>query len=115
MSDRKRVIRAKTFRGWFKANLMQQAGDIASHGADAGYPCITYTNDCARIFDRFDAEIWEMMSQDAEDMGEKNVAAFIATFRRADMSDDIYSFKNLCLWYACEKVAREIADAKEAA
>jgi hypothetical protein len=41
--DKTMIIRAKTFRAWFKANLQESARDIASHGADCGFPCITYT------------------------------------------------------------------------
>lgn len=106
--ERNRAIRAKTFRAWFKANLAYSAHDIAEHGADMGYPHITYTSDTVRIFDKFGAEIWEMAQQDAEDMGEKNVAQFVAGFRRADMIETLDMFKNLMVWYAAEKVAREI-------
>jgi hypothetical protein len=32
----------------------------------------------------------------------------IAGFRRHDMLDHIGTFKNLMVWFACEKLAREI-------
>lgn len=102
------IIRAKTFRAWFKANLSQQSRDIASHGADAGWPGITYTSDTVQLFDKFGAEIWEMAVQDAEDMGCKNVADMISGFQRADMLDTLDTFKNLMVWYASEKSAREL-------
>lgn len=103
----------ENFRDWFKANLLESASDIASHGADGGYPHLTYTRDCAETFDLFADEIWEMAVQDAEEMGSKNVAEFIAGFGRADMLSDFTQMKNLMLWYAAEKVAREIVDAGE--
>lgn len=109
------IIRAKTFRAWFNANLKDYAADIANHGADAGYPCITYTADCCHIFDHFADEIWSMIAQDADDFGAGSVPSFIASFRRVDMTDDWNTFRNLLVWYACEKVAREIQDAREAA
>lgn len=46
-------IRAKNFRHWFGANLREYARDIANHGADAGYPHITYTSDTVKVFDKF--------------------------------------------------------------
>jgi hypothetical protein len=101
------IIRAKDFRTWFKANLSESARDIANHGADAGYPCITYTRDTVKIFDRFGHEIWDMAVDDAESMGCKNVAEMIAGFGRADMLSGLDQFKNLMVWYACEKLARE--------
>ncbi len=101
------IIRAKDFRTWFKANLREYASDIAGHGADSGFPCITYTRDTVQIFDKFGDEIWDMAVEDAEGMGCKNVAEMIAGFGRADMLSGLDQFKNLMVWYACEKVARE--------
>lgn len=108
MSDRKTAIRARTFRAWFKANLKDSASDIARHGADCGYPWLTYNADGARLFDKYQSDIWEMVSDDARDMG-VNVGEFIGSFKRADMLDDIDTFKMLLVWYAAEKVANEIA------
>jgi hypothetical protein len=102
------IIRAKNFRSWFRANLRGSARDIASHGADCGYPCITYTSDTVKIFDRFAREIWDMAVEDASELGCKNVCELIAGFARSDMLDDIDRFKNLMVWFACEKVAGEI-------
>lgn len=115
MATRKLTIRAKTFRAWFNANLKDRARDIAEHGADAGYPCITYTADCVVIFDHFADEIWNMAVEDADDFGSKNVCEMIAGFGRAGMAETWDSFRNLMVWYACEKVAREIMDARDAA
>jgi hypothetical protein len=102
------IIRARNFQSWFNANLRGSARDIASHEADCGYPCITYTSDTVKIFDRFAGEIWDMAVEEADAMGCKNVSEMIAGFRRSDMLGDIDQFKNLMVWYACEKVAREI-------
>jgi hypothetical protein len=103
------IIRAKDFRCWFKANLRDYARDIANHGADAGYPHITYTSDTVKVFDKFAGEIWDLAVQEASDMGCKNVCEMIAGFARSDMTAEIDRFKNLMVWFACETVAREIA------
>jgi hypothetical protein len=100
-------IRASDFRSWFNANLRQYARDIARHGADCGFPGISYNADTVCIFDRFADEIWEMAVADASDMGHANVAEMIAGFSRADMLVDFDCFKNLMVWYACEKLAQE--------
>lgn len=94
------------FRAWFDENLGEWAHDIARHGADAGYPHITYTSDCVKLFNEFEDEIWEMAVTMADDMGEKNVASFIAGFKRADMLESVDTFKNLMVWFACEELAR---------
>ena len=101
------IIRSKTFKAWFDTNLKDSARDIARHGADAGYPCITYTSDCVKIFDKFGDEIWAMAVEEAESLGSKNVAEMVAGFGRADMLGSLDTFKNLMVWYACETLARE--------
>ena len=98
----------ETFRDWFKANLAESARDIAAHGADAGYGGITYTRDTVELFDQYGDEIWNMAVEDAEAMGHKNVAEMVAGFARADMLDSLAQFKNLMVWYACEKLAQEM-------
>lgn len=104
------MARCKDFRAWFKRNLSDYAGDIARHGADAGYPHITYNTDAAKVFDAYADEIWAMAVEDASDMGHSNVAEMIAAFGRSDMADDWLTFRVLMVWYACEKVARELSD-----
>jgi hypothetical protein len=104
------IIRAKSFRNWFKANLKESAQDITNHGADCGFPLITYTSDTVKIFDKFGAEIWDMAVEDAEQIGCKNVAEMISQFNRSDMLNDLDTFKNLMVWYACEKLSQELED-----
>lgn len=104
------IIRSKNFESWFKANLRPYAQDIAQHGADGGFPCITYTNDTVKIFDKFASEIWQMGVEDAQDIGYNNIAAMIAEFGRSDMLATLDSFKSLMVWYACEKLARQITE-----
>jgi len=101
------IIRAKSFRAWFNANLKDYARDIADHGADCGFPGITYTSDAVKLFDRFGDEIWNLAVEDAESLGSKNVADFIAGFNRADMLCDLNTFKSLMVWFACEALSRE--------
>ena len=98
------------FKAWFVENLSEYAADIAGHGADQGYPHITYTKDCVVLYEKFEEEIWEMLVEDSESFGHSNPMEFVATFVRADMLDTPDTFKNLLLWYACERVTRELED-----
>jgi len=102
--------RQKNFRAWFAAKLADNARDIAEHGADAGYPYITYTRDTVVIFDAYADEIWNMAVEDAESMGCKNVLEMISGFGRVDMAESFDGLKNLLVWYACETVARELTE-----
>jgi hypothetical protein len=97
----------KTFRVWFNTHLSEEANDIANHGADAGYPYITYTSDTVKLFDQYGDDIWDMAVEQANDAGYNNVAEMIASFKRKDMIDSLDTFKNLMVWYACEVLAHE--------
>ena len=105
------IIRAQSFEAWMKANFDRSTlNDIATHGADAGYAGLTWTTDTVKLFDRFGPEIWDMAYEDAQDYGADNVPAFIATFRRNDMSDSLDTFKNLMVWYAAERIANQLTN-----
>ena len=97
-----------TFKDWFTENLSESAHDIASHGADCGFPHITYTSDTVEIYDKFESDIYDMLNQEADDMGYDNVEAMIATFGRADMLSWPEGRKHLLVWFACERLAHEM-------
>lgn len=101
------------FRSWFEENLSENATDIAQYGADAGYGGITYYEECVELYNHFETEIWDMLTEESENFGYKNPMEFVATFNRSDMTNDPDQFKNLLVWYACERVAREIVDEQE--
>jgi hypothetical protein len=99
----------KTFRKWLLATLDEnQLADLASHGADTGWPGLTYTSDAVELFDTYGDEIWEMAVEASEQYGMKNVAEFIAGFQRADMMGSLDTFKNLMVWFAAEAIAQEV-------
>lgn len=94
------------FNKWFKKNMKDYAKDIANHGADAGYPHISYTSDCVKLYNKFEEEIYEALNQDAEEFGYDSVDAFVSTFRRKDMLATPDQRKNLLVWYMVEREAR---------
>jgi hypothetical protein len=84
--------------------------DAGTHGADSGFGGFTYTTDGAD-FTRANKElVWEILHEDADDFGYENVAAFVATFGRADMTDDPDSFDCLLAWYALERAGHWLND-----
>lgn len=107
------IIRAKNFRAWFRANLKDSAHDIANHGADCGFPYITYTRDTVKIFDKFGDEIWDIVKDQADEVGDANIALHIASFRRADMLSSLDEFKNLMVWAAVETLSHEYVDSRQ--
>lgn len=102
--------RHKSFDAWFDAKLgKDHARDIAEHGADAGFPYITYTSDCVRVFDAYADEIWNRVVDAADDYGQKP-CELVANFGRSDLTSDWDGLRTLLLWFACEERARELRD-----
>jgi len=96
---------------FFKVELEDSLSDIASHGADGGYPYITYYSDTVALYDKYEVEIMGALSEEAESLGYENTSAMIAGFNRADDADTPTGRKNLLVWYMAEKVALEVEDA----
>lgn len=113
MGQSTKKIKEKTFRDFLKRHLADNLHDIANHGADAGYPWLTYTADTVELFDRYGDEIWKLACNMAEEIGYKNVAELIATFKRADMLDTLDTTKNLMVWFAAEEYARQLIEGNE--
>ena len=104
------------FRSWLTETLdAEQIEDLAGHGADAGFPSLTYTSDCVELFERFEPEIREALNEDAEAYGYDSPEAFVATFGRRDMLWSEDGRKNLLVWFMAERTAHEIAEAGEEA
>ena len=102
-----------SFSDWFKEHLGDSAQDIVQHGADCGWSFITYTKDCVELYDQFAEEIWEMLVEDSESFGHKNPMEFVATFKRSDMTETPDLFKNLLVWFACERLAHSFVEEVE--
>jgi len=96
-----------TFNEWFEENLSDYAEDIANHGADSGFPHITYYSDTEKVYNQFESEIYEAISDDADSMGFDNVDQMISQFNRSDMLDDPTQRRCLLVWYMCERTAQE--------
>jgi len=107
-------IRAKTFEQWLKANLTK--GDLtalAEHGAQNGFPGLTYYSDTCALYDKFSEEIWALAIEEAEQAGNRNVFEMIAQFGGANDVGNETQMKNLLVWYAAEHYARKLTGEEE--
>lgn len=85
--------------------------DLAKHGADSGWPGLTYYADTSALYDAHEDEIWEALYDDTQSFGLDHPLAFIATLGGAQHVGSQAQFANLLVWYMAERVAREIEDA----
>ena len=84
--------------------------DAGSHGADAGWGGFCYTTECVEFYDANESDIYELLNEDADSMGHKNVDEMISQFTRSDMLSWPEGRKNLLAWYALESVGRRLEE-----
>ena len=104
------IIRSKTLEGWVKANLRENLADIAQYGCQAGFPGISYYTDTVKLYDHFSEDIWKMLEEDADSLGEKNILSMIAGFNGAGAVENDWTWKNMLIWYAVERIAQAAGD-----
>lgn len=85
--------------------------DVANAGADAGFSGFIYYSETTELYDKYRAEIWQMLASSASDFG-VTIFELIGGFNRKDMIQDYFetgieddSFKQLMVWYALEETA----------
>jgi hypothetical protein len=107
------IIRADTFEAWLKANLdKDQLHDLAEHGADSGWPGLTYYTDTSHIYETFKEEIWTVVLDIAEDMGE-SVFEFLNNTKAKENVGSPEQFECYMVWIVAEEYARRFTDAQE--
>lgn len=105
--------RPETFRAWMEEELEPDTiRDLANHGAEGGFPGLTYYSDTVALAERFEDEIWDALAEDADSLGYDHPLALIATFGGAANVQSATQFQNLLTWYMAERIAREITDAE---
>jgi hypothetical protein len=87
--------------------------EAGRYGADAGWAGFTYTADGEQFYRDNQRTIVRMLSDDADEFDYPSVAAFVASFARADMTDVDGGYECLCAWYVLESVGRHLADRQE--
>lgn len=97
----------ETFGGRDDPEAQSTMRDLARHGAEGGFPGLTYYSDTSKLYDAHEDEIWEALSNDAEEMGSDSPLSLIASFGGASNVYNDSQFRNLLVWYMAERVARE--------
>lgn len=109
--------------------LEDYAQDIASHGADAGFPGFTYYSDTVSFYKANKTLIIEAAREMATELGAGTISEFVASFNCLrdytpteieaffiydDEDGDNYTYiVNALSWFAMEESARAVCNAKE--
>jgi hypothetical protein len=92
----------------YRSNYLQ---DVLQHGCQSGMVLkLIYYNDTCKFYDEFEAEIWDLLTEQAKQLGNANAIEMIGTFNGAKGVYGSDQFKNLLAWYAYEETARQIAE-----
>jgi hypothetical protein len=87
--------------------------DAGTGGADMGFGGFTYTSEAAEFTEANSNLIDELLQYDAEEFGYEDVASFVGTFNRSDMTDTLEGYKCLLAWYALETAGHWLNDRRE--
>ena len=74
---------------------------------------LIYYADSEAFYEKFKEEIWQRLSDMADDMGEPSILHLIVTFNGSKEVGSDLQLRNLLAWWACEDVCREIIAEKE--
>lgn len=86
---------------------------IANNGCSGGVSGFIYYSETVKFHDEHEEEIWTIVEEDTKDFSPAkrlNMLDFISSLNGSENVSSIEELKNLLVWYAVEKVAREIVD-----
>jgi hypothetical protein len=89
--------------------------EAGQHGADCGWAGFTWTVDCAMFAQRNRLLVWELLSDEAEEMGAINTLAYLASFARAEIVNDADGLETLLAWWALETCGHYLEAKREEA
>ena len=104
-----------SIKEWIINNLEEgQIADVILEGCQSGIVSeLIYYSDSEAFYEKFKEEIWQRLSDMADDMGEPSILHLIVTFNGSKEVGSELQLRNLLAWWACEDVCREVIAEKE--
>jgi len=99
-----------SIKEWITNNLEEgQIADVILEGCQSGIvsELIYYSDSCA-FYEKYKEEIWQRLSDLADDMGEPSILHLIVTFNGSKEVESDLHLRNLLAWWAAEEVCRGI-------
>ena len=83
--------------------------DTAAHGCSGGTISeLIYYADTSAFYEKYKEEIWQRLSDMADDLGCDSILHLIVTFNGSKEVGSHLQLKNLLAWWAAEEVCRGI-------
>lgn len=92
--------------GEYHTDEYDSIADIATHGADAGYPHITYTTDIEAVYAAFTDDIWAAVTIYADSLGE-TVPGMMANYTKHHQIESAADLATFMVWAAVELIAHD--------
>ena len=88
--------------------------DTADRGCSGGTVSeLIYYADTSAFYEKYKEEIWQKLSDMADDLGEPSILHLIVTFNGSTEVGSETQLHNLLAWWACEEACREVIMEKE--
>jgi hypothetical protein len=108
---KKETIREFLLKGEKQGSFL--ISDVATYGCSGGIISeLIYHEDTVKFHDKHEDEIWDELSNMADDLGE-TIPFMISNFRGCKNVDSAETFKNLLAWWVCEVIAQRIMNERE--
>ena len=104
-----------SIKEWVTNNLEEgQVAEVVLHGCSGGVVGeLIYYADTSAFYEKYKEEIWQKLSDMADDLGEPSILHLIVTFNGSKEVGSELQLRNLLAWWACEDVCREIIAERE--
>ena len=105
-----------SIKDWVINNLEEsQIADVILEGCQSGIVSeLIYYADTDAFYEKYQEEIWDRLSNMADDMGCESILHLIVTFNGSKEVGSELQLRNLLAWWACEDVCREVIADREA-
>ena len=105
-----------SIKDWVINNLEEgQIADVILEGCQSGIVSeLIYYADTNAFYEKYQEEIWDRLSNMADDMGCESILHLIVTFNGSKEVGSELQLRNLLAWWACEDVCREVIADREA-
>ncbi len=99
-----------SIKEWLEATQDKSTiSDVTRHGCSGGTISeLIYYADTSAFYDKYKEEIWQRLSDMADDLGEPSILHLIVTFNGAKEVGSELQLRNLLAWWGAEDVCREI-------
>jgi hypothetical protein len=95
----------------YDGNITAVISDLLKHGCQSGIVSeLIYYKDTCDFYEGYEEEIWDLLEEQADSFGIKNILEFIGKLNGAKDVHNLEQFQNILAWFAYEETARLLAD-----